>query len=227
MKLRQLLGDPAWMFDFGVAVHEYSVAASNETLQKLDWELGDEYRMPPLDILSDAQRFAEVGVAWCDEGILLHAVVRTNGEKRTLGMPGPKMSFFLDTRHGPGVHRGTMYCHRFDFFLENPTSTKLLRGHGELIELLRARGTPKPIHPKDIVVGILKRQFGYEIKAMLKGSVLTGYQPREYQEIGLFYVVKDESLGAQTMARLPNTPYFEDPSLWCRGQLITPPKSNS
>ncbi len=51
------------MFDFSVSLHEYSAAATIETLQELDWELGDEYRMPPLDILSDAKRFAEVGVA--------------------------------------------------------------------------------------------------------------------------------------------------------------------
>lgn len=221
MTLKELLGDPSWLFDFGFPVLEFPVAGDASSLEKLEWELGDEYRLPELSSLGNEPRFAEVALAWCDAGLLIHAVARTKGLKQSKPADGSLiMTVYLDTRWGPDVHRANSNCHHFQFLVERPVSTKCVRGHGELASISRARSAPRDIHPKDIYVGSLHREFGYEIKAFLRSDTLTGFQPREFPELGFFYVLTDASLGSQCLARNRNVPFFEDPSLWCRATLI-------
>jgi hypothetical protein len=48
---------------------------------------------------------------------------------------------------------------------------------------------------------------------------LTGFEPGEYQDIGIFYTVNDLFQGTQLMARTLQCPFYEDPGLWCQGSL--------
>jgi hypothetical protein len=220
LNLKELLGDPSWLFDFGVPIHEFKPCEIALKPEGLEWELGDEYRIPPLSSLSGERRFAEVSLGWNDEGVFIHAAIQS--KEKTYGSSSLFFTFYLDTRWSPGVHRGTSFCHRFEFVLGRPKSSQLLRGHGELSPMQRARAAPSSIHPKDISVGALQREFGYEIKAFLRGDTLTGFEPREFQEVGVFYVINDLMVGSQCMARSRQSPFFEDPSLWCRGRLLQP-----
>ena len=109
--------------------------------------------------------------------------------------------------------------------LERPTSTELVaRGHGELNPIRRARAAPAAIHPNDISVATVSIPDGYEIKAFLRGDTLTGYAPEEFEEIGGFYTINDSVFGNQIMATTLQSPYFEDPTVWCRGKLIQSPR---
>jgi hypothetical protein len=227
VNLKELLGDPSWLFDLGFPVLEFSEYSNAKELESLEWELDDVYRVPPLSSLSEERRFAEASMAWNDEGLMLHIVAKNIAQTQTatpLKTSSHPMSltFYLDTRRSPGMHRASNFCHRFEFLLNPSSSTQLVRGHGELSGVQRARSNPNAIHPKDIFVGSLKRTFGYEIKAFLRGDTLTGFEPREYQEIGLFFVLNDPTNGSQCLARNRQSPFFEDPSLWCRGALIQP-----
>lgn len=223
MKLNELLGDPSWLFDLGFPIQSIIEPRSVMKPERLEWELGDECRVPPLSSLSSEPRFADVSLAWSDAGLFIHATIQSKGAKvSNAPSQGLFFTFYLDTRWSPGVHRATNYCHRFEFFLNRPPTTQLVRGHGELSTIQRARDFPTAIHPSDIAAGTLKREFGYEIKAFLKADTLTGFEPREFQEIGVFYVINDVLLGSQCMARTRQSPFFEDPSLWCRGKLIQP-----
>ncbi|MFY8200860.1 MAG: hypothetical protein ACOVLE_09340 [Pirellula staleyi] len=223
MKLRELLGDPSWLFDLGFPIQPIVEPRSVTKPELLEWALEDQYRVPPLSSLSGEPRFADVSLAWSDAGLFIHATVQTKSAKVSNALNQALFfTFYLDTRWSPGVHRATTYCHRFEFFLNRPASTQLVRGHGELANIQRARDFPAAIHPKNIAVGTLKREFGYEIKAFLNADALTGFEPREFQELGIFYVINDVLLGSQCMARTRQSPFFEDPSLWCRGKLIQP-----
>lgn len=223
MKLSELLGDPTWLFDLGFPIAFVKKSKPFVKPENLEWELDDAFRIPALSSLVEEKRFAEVSVGWNDDGIFLHASIR----KPEIKMP-PRadrtihMTLYLDTRWSPGVHRGTSFCHRFDFFCEPNESSEIVKGHGELGIVQRSRATPGPIHPQDISVGLLARSFGYELKAFLRADTLTGFDPREYQEIGLFYVIQSQFLGSQCIARSKSSPYFEDPSVWCRCKVIQP-----
>jgi len=224
MKLSELLGDPSWLFDLGFPVHPMQpLGARSAKPDRLEWELGDAYKIPALSTLGGERQFADLSIAWGDEGLFLQVVSQAKENKpKSSSPPTIFLTFYLDTRWSPGVHRGTSYCHRFEFIVSRPSTAQLVRGHGELASIQRARAAPNEIHPKDISVGCLQGKNGLEIKAFLKGETLTGYEPREYQELGLFYVINDASVGSQCMARNRQSPFFEDPSQWCRGKLVQP-----
>ena len=223
MKLSELLGDPSWLFDLGFPVAYVNDTKSFAKPERLEWELDHSFRIPPLSSLADEKRFAEFSIGWNDDGLFLHGSIRKSqqdGPRR--GDPTLLLSLYIDTRWSPGVHRGTTYCHRFDLMCNPTDSSEIVRGHGELGAMQRARANPDEVHPKDISVGLLSRSFGYELKVFLPSFTLTGFDPREFQEIGLFYVLQSQTLGSQCMARSRNSPYFEDPSVWCRGKIIQP-----
>ncbi len=225
MKLNELLGDPAWLFDLGFPIQQFRGRVANP--ERLEWQLGDECTIPALSSLSGGKRFAEMMIAWHGDGLFFHARLRAPAGKEaafaanSLSARTQLCSVYIDTRWSPGVHRATSFCHRFDFLLNRPTSAQsVVRGHGELNPIQRARAAPATVHPNDIAVATYFHALGYDIKAYLKGDTLTGFSPEEFQEIGIFYTINDSVLGNQIMARTLQSPYFEDPSVWCRGQLL-------
>ena len=228
MKLIELLGDPTWLFDLGFPIQQLERRIAQP--ERLEWRLGDEFEIPSFRSLNGGKRFAEMSIAWSNDGLFFHSILKAPGGKAvrsaasSVSSKSVLLSLYIDTRWSPGVHRATTYCHRFDFILKRPTSTEPMdRGHGELNPIQRARAAPAPIHPNDISVATVGIPDGYEIKAYLRGDTLTGYSPEEFQEVGIFYTINDSVFGNQIMARTLQSPYFEDPSVWCRGKLIQLP----
>ena len=223
MQLNELLGDPSWLFDFGFPMLEFRGHVSNP--EDLQWELSEEFEIPAFSSISGGKRYAEARIAWSGRGLFFHAVLNEAANKAAILKSVPSrmslLSIYIDTRWSPGVHRANSFCHRFDCILNRPTSAlPVSRAHGELSPIQRARSAPADIHPKDISVATFFNPQGYEIKAYLNGSSLTGYSPEEFQELGVFYTINDSALGNQVMARTLQSPYFEDPSVWCRTKLI-------
>ena len=225
MKLSELLGDPAWLFDLGFPIHQLKSPIIHP--ERLDWRLNDEYKIPALSSLNGSKQFAEMSIAWNSDGLFFHSILKAPADKASrlkasgLSSKSLLLSVYIDTRWSPDVHWATTFCHRFDFILSRPTSSNpVVRGHGELNPIQRARAAPTAIHPNDISVASFAIPDGYEIKAYLRGDTLTGFAPEEFQEIGIFYTINDSVFGNQIMARTLQSPYFEDPSVWCRGNLL-------
>lgn len=223
MQLNELLGDPAWLFDLGFPMLQFGGHVKNPA--ELQWELQVEYAIPAFSSISGGKRFAEARMAWSSHGLFFHSIIQSDSSKTASAKTSPLrpslLSIYIDTRWSPGVHRANSFCHRFDCILNRPTSAlPVSRAHGELSPIQRARSAPADIHPKDISVATFFNPQGYEIKAYLNGSSLTGYSPEEFQELGVFYTINDSALGNQVMARTLQSPYFEDPSVWCRTKLI-------
>jgi len=229
MKLNELLGDPAWLFDFGFPISQISGRAAKP--ERLEWKLNGEYAIPEFGSLSGGKRFADAFVAWSEEGIFFQSRVRIPSAKGADATGGTSAgnaasktlhcSLYIDTRWSPGVHRATSFCHRFDFILSRPTQSQPeLRGHGELAPIQRARAAPADVHPTDIFVATSYKPDGYEIRAFLRGNSLTGYSPLEFPDIGIFYTINDTLVGTQIIARTLQSSFFEDPSVWCRAKLL-------
>ncbi len=225
MNLKELLGDPAWLFDLGFPIRSFAKRIPNP--ERLEWQLNDEHAIPALNSLSGGHGFAKTYFAWTGTGFFFQTSLKTPPGKSPVSetsKPSARtthMSLYLDTRWSPGVHRATSYCHRFDFIINRPSRSEPIQpGHGELNPIQRARAAPAEVHPSQISVGAFFQSDGYEIRAFLKGETLTGYAPDEYQEIGVFFTINDPHLGNQVLARTLQSPYFEDPSLWCRARLI-------
>jgi hypothetical protein len=225
VKLSELLGDPAWLFDFAIPLPYFAGDGSIKSLQGLDWELGETYRILQLSSLTDESQFCEAFAGWCDAGLLFHwqtvepfsSSVPSRGSIVTIAV-------YVDTRRSPGVHRGTSFCHRFDAFFDRPASNAWKRGHCEQKELARAREAPNEVHPSELFVAARQGIKGSEYRAFLPAGALTGFEPREYQDLGIMYVIRDPLLGSQAMARSTTVPLYEDPSLWCRANVTLPTK---
>jgi hypothetical protein len=231
MKLNELLGDPAWLFDFGFPISQLM----NQTAkpERLEWKLRDEHAIPEFGSLSGGKRFADAFIAWNEDGVFFQTRVKVSDAKTSAAVSGSPAgnaasktvhcSLYVDTRWSPGVHRATQFCHRFDFILNRPTQSQPeIRGHGELAPIQRARAAPADIHPTDISVGAYFLSDGYEIRAFLRGDALTGYSPFEFPDVGIFYTINDTLVGSQIIARTLQSPFFEDPSVWCRAKLLQP-----
>ncbi len=223
MKLSELLGDPAWLFDLGFPIQEYRGRIA--TPEDLNWHLQKEYEIPALSSLSGGKQLAETCMSWSSSGLFFQSTFKASAGKMasaaSLTSRAALLTLYIDTRWSPGVHRATSFCHRFDFILNRPTKAlPVARGHGELNPIQRARSAPAAIHPRDISVAAFLHSESFEIKAFLKGATLTGYSPEEFQEIGVFYTINDAVFGNQIMARTLQSPYFEDPSVWCRCKLL-------
>ncbi len=225
MNLKELLGDPAWLFDLGFPIRSLARRITNP--ERLEWRLNDEHAIPPLSSLSNGLGFAKTYLAWTGTGLYFQSRLKPPSGKLSVTESSKHLartshiSLYIDTRWSPGVHRATSYCHRFDFIINRPSSSEpIQRGHGELNQIQRARAAPTDVHPSQISVGSFLEPDGIEIRAFLKGETLTGYAPDEHQEIGVFFTINDSLLGNQILARTLQSPYFEDPSLWCRAKLI-------
>jgi hypothetical protein len=224
MSLRVLLGDPSWLFDFAIPIRSATVVHP----ERLDWELEDSYQLPPLYSLLRGTQFATFSMAWSEQGLFASVKIDPNAQKprydfmqpRTMYGSQMRLSVFVDTRWSPDVRRGTIYCHRFDFMCDEPKGKQVQRGHGELNTLHRARVAPAAVHPKDLYAGTLAREFGNEFRAFIPAHAMTGFDPTEYQDLGIFLMATDPNYGQQTVARSIESTYGEDPSQWCRGKLI-------
>ena len=231
MKLNELLGDPAWLFDFGFPISQLTTRAAKP--ERLEWKLRGEHAIPEFGSLSGGKRFADAFLSWNEDGIFFQTRVKVSSAKAAAlagGSPAGNAasktmhcSLYIDTRWSPGVHRATQFCHRFDFILSRPTQTQPeIRGHGELAPIQRARAAPIDIHPTNISVAAFYLPDGYEIRAFLRGDALTGYSPVEFPDVGVFYTINDTLVGSQIIARTFQSPFFEDPSVWCRAKLLQP-----
>ena len=76
MKLSELLGDPSWLFDLSFPVACVNDTKSFAKPERLEWELDDSFRIPPLSSLADEKRFAEFSIGWNDDGLFLPGSIR-------------------------------------------------------------------------------------------------------------------------------------------------------
>ncbi len=222
MNLKELLGDPTWLFHLGFPIRSMTKRVMSP--ERLDWQLDDEHLIPSMGTLSDGATFAKVCMAWSANGFFIHCkVTKIPSWTPTVTMGStPHLTFYIDTRWSPDVHRATSFCHRFDFSCDRPTSSEpIKRGHGELNAVQRARATPNDVHPSQLSVATSIQKAGYDVKAFIPTDALTGYSPEDYQEIGVFYSLYDPNMGHQLIARTLESKFFEDPTLWCHAKLIS------
>lgn len=226
-ELQDILKDPTWLFDLCLPVYRFDFRGNPRDLSS--WELTAGFEQPRFYDLADKRPFADAMLGWNADGLFLQFDVREKSRLKSPGMIHYTLEFFIDTRHGPGVHRATAYCHRFVFICSTmpggvPASDTMRRIHGELTYIQRAKESPPDVHPENLFAGIVALAGGgYSFRVFLSKDVLNGYDPEEISELGIQYGLNDTSRGFQTMARSSTGGKTDDPSLWCRGKLMGPP----
>lgn len=187
--------------------------------------LGAAHRLMSLAELEGRRSFAEVRAGWSEAGLAFS--VQVSGKRRSLWVrPGqPEESdglhLWIDTRDVHNVHRAGRYCHRF-VFLPGGLGGILNAPYADWLPISRARDNPKQVDPRRLEVRSKLRSDGYRLDCLIPASVLMGYDPIEYPQLGFTYAVLDRELGEQTFSVGSPLPYQEDPSLWATLELTRP-----
>lgn len=208
----QNLIDPTFLFRFELTLRREPLNWSDKGLK-----LPESCKLPSFGALSDRPVFADVRMAWNDDGIGVHVTV--NGKRQLPWCRETRLDesdgfhVWMDTRCSPGIHRATQYCHRF-LWMPAGGGPQRNKPVAALVGIHRARGNPKQVSPDDLPLKAYPRHDGYELSAVIPKAAMTGFDPVDNPRIGLYYAVVDRELGWQTLTLGPEYPVAEDPSLW-------------
>lgn len=184
--------------------------------------LPDECLLPRLGELEGKKAFAELRVAWNEEGLAVS--VRVEGKRQLPWCRDSRpdesdgLRIWIDTRDTHNVHRASRFCHQF-MFMPAGSGRNLDEPFAEHLFISRARENPKPIRAGLLKVRRDKRTDGYLLEGYVPGTALNGWDPAEHRRLGFTYAVIDREIGTQTFACGTEFPYHEDPSLWATLEL--------
>jgi hypothetical protein len=187
------------------------------------FHLGDECRLDGFAEMDGRREFADLRLAWNDDGLAVELFVR--GKERLPEGDASKprhsdgLSLWIDTRDSRGSHRASRFCHQFHFL---PRGGGSERDEAMFVQSKINRAlADAPMAPAGAVALRARvRAAGYRLAAFLSAEALTGFDPGQNPRLGIFYVVRDAELGEQALTAHADLPYAEDPTLWGVLELV-------
>jgi hypothetical protein len=180
-------------------------------------DLPESARLVAAPELDGAVEFADVRLGWNDLGLGVSVVVTGKKNPPVGDRDRPRSSdgltLWLDTRDARTSHRATRFCHQFHLLAsgggpdkDQPTlhQTKINRA---LQDAPLCDTSAVPFRGS-------RTKSGYRLEAFLPASVLSGFDPDQHPRLGVFYAVRDQDLGDQTLTLPGEFPFSDDPSLW-------------
>ena len=214
----QLIASP-FLFRFSIPCLRTKKSWSNDGIR-----LDANYSLPSFQSeLGDGPRFADLRLAWSDEGMFFQLQVRDKRqspwcrESRLDDSDG--LSLWIDTRDTQTIHRASRFCHRF-VFLPQGEGAKLEGPVAELLNIHRAKDNPKQPARGALKVRSERRVDGYLMQGHIPADTMTGFDPAEHPRLGFYYAVTDRELGWQTFSLGAEFPFQTDPSLWGSLELV-------
>ena len=186
---------------------------------RVDGDLGDwdsSFRLPDLLGLEGEKPFAELLMAWNDDG--LYFAVSVAGKKSFTIDPknywqGDCLELWIDTRDVKDAHTANRFCHHF-FFLPGGSGRDGRKPIGRQTAIDRAREQAPPCPEEEIAVGLKRLKRSYRLEISLPAAGLHGFEPREFDRLGFNYVLHDCDRGTQSWTAGRNPPLLHDPGTW-------------
>lgn len=186
-------------------------------------DLPESCRLDNFAAMDGRTSFADVRIAWNDHGIGLQATVRGKEQPPQGDAGKPRLSdgltLWLDTRESRASHRGSRTCHQFHFLPTGGGDDKdepvfvASKIHRALQDAPLAPTSAVPFRCESV-------RGGYRLEAFLTSAALTGFDSEEHPRLGIFYAIRDNELGEQTLGVGHEFPFADDPSLWDTLELI-------
>jgi hypothetical protein len=176
-----------------------------------------------LNQLSFAERQHETRMGWNENGLYLWIEIPRLAKRDPNAVRSEvSLQFLIDTRCSPDIHRGTQFCHDFTYRFRsmNDETTEHSRMSAILTAVSRAKEAPRIALQSDLWGWLTLHPKVMRIQVYIDSQTLTGYEPTEFDACGMNYVVLDPQYRRFSMARLSHTIPLDDPSLWCRAQLV-------
>ena len=207
----------------------YELDAQYSDVASIDgWmELTNRYVIPCFQELGGPPRIANIRFARGDDSLFFAADLLSAGMewlRKFDGIHHPLFAWnlFIDTRPSDNNRRGTRYCHWIR--IEVPTL-----GSKEIsIQQCPMRAARE--QPHGIDVESISRRWSIRPNAMTLGvaipfHLLTGFEVEDFPVIGFFYELAMRYPDFQVLALESHCRFDEDPSLWSRVRLGSPPTS--
>jgi hypothetical protein len=189
-------------------------------------DLPETCRIDDLSEMDDGSRFAEVRLAWNENGLALQLTVRGKEGKPEADVSRPASSdgltLWLDTRDARTSHRAGRFCHQFHLL---PTGGGEDGDEAVVVQtpIHRAQQDAPLAPPGSIPIRARATAAGYRLEAFLPASALNGFDPDQNRRLGIAYLVRDQELGSQSLGPSVDFPLGEDPSLWSVLELTDEP----
>lgn len=203
------------------------VAARIDSLPRSNGRLLDlpvETLLPDLWELDGQRPFAQIKLAWNDEGIAIGLAVSGRTRKPTCQLAdvfnSDGIRLWFDTRSTQTVHRATKFCQHL-MILPTGAGPKKNSPIVRSAAIPRAREDAILASTESIRAQSEVSDTGYWIDAWIPAQVLLGFDPPTNPRIGFHYALHDSELGKQTLAVGDEFPYESDPSLWQTVELIS------
>lgn len=218
MSLKDLVSDPAWLFDLGFSVRRWP--GTVDPSSPASWQLGDAYRLPAVKSLSGDEDASGSWMAWSDREILLQVHLPQANPACSLNT-NISLDFYIDTRSSPGIHRANAYCHLFQLRFRQPAAIPLENAPADVRPGLisRAKGFPIYARANEVRGWLSASRSRLEMKMTLPYTSLAGCDPVEFPEWGVAWVASDGRKRYELARNSLSVP-VDDPSLWCRARLV-------
>lgn len=199
-------------------IHFVAVAADCLRKPQAKGRLSDRYRLPDTSALCGEERFAEVALAWSDEG--LFADVHVSKPFQEAFYPevqrGDSVELFIDTRDRKTAGFNTRFSHHFSFFAK-PIDGRL----GGEITRFRTEDVHEWCDPTELKVTPHLGKDAYSLEILIPAHCLQGYDPEQFERLGFTYRI-NRVAGSPQHFSVTTRDYQIDqqPSLWSSLRLV-------
>ncbi len=177
--------------------------------------LPDSTLIPDLTLKNSSPQWGEVKLAWNPGGLGISLKV---SQKKHPTTSTEHIKVWIDTRDTKTIHRANRYCHLFQFFpVGNPQDQK--QPCCSQLQIHRAQADAPTCDLSKIKLWSKIDTRGYEMDAWLPSTVLNGFDPASYPQLGFYYTISDSESGEQFMSVNNEFPVGQDPSLWATMRL--------
>ncbi len=167
--------------------------------------------------LDERELFASISLGWNEFGLGVRLVVEGKKSKPVVDSTKPKLAdgltLWLDTRDSRTSHRANRFCHQF-FLLPCGGGDDETEPIFTFAKINRAQQDFNAPNPTEVRMSSEITKSGYAIEAFLPTSCLTGYDPDQFNRLGISTLVNDAELGQQYLSVNGDFPVQDDPSLW-------------
>ena len=145
-----------------------------------------EYLLGTPSNLIDEEAFAEIGLVYHDDGLILF--VNIDESFSDCFFPdytkGDAFEFFIDTRNLKSAAQIHQFCHHFVVLPKDRDGIQIAE-----VTRMRAEDAHPLANPEEATVETTFHKTSYSLKILLPSTMLHGYDPDQQQTLGFAYTV--------------------------------------
>lgn len=183
-----------------------------------DKGLPAKFRIADTAGLTEEKPFADVAMAWNEAGLSFSVTVKTPMEASFYPQvdAGDAVELFIDTRDMKSSGFPNRFCHHF-FFLPEPVDG---RQCGEITRF-RTDDRHPLCDPELLQCKCVPSSRGYQLNIFLPSACLVGYNPDDFDRLGLNYRISRYDGDAQYLTiRDQEFAIDQNPALWASVRMV-------